>query len=109
MLLIEALCVKGVGILIFTIGVLIYIFSCFYIAKLNVNVRSHIKGKIVLEYISAIVFIALYIPYSFFFPTWLSEYLSVWERTSDITAIMILFGVVVSALAMLKAGRINAT
>ena len=71
--------------------------------------RGKIKGKIVLEYISAIVFIVLYIPYSFFFPAWLSEYLVVWERTSDITAIMIIFGVVVSALAMLKAGRINAT
>lgn len=72
-------------------------------------IRAQIKGKIVLEYIAALVFIALYIPYTFFFPTWLSEYLVVWERTSDITAIMILFGVVVSALAMLKAGRINAT
>lgn len=71
--------------------------------------RGKIKGKIVLEYIAAIAFIVLYIPYSFFFPAWLSEYLAVWERTSDITAIMIIFGVVVSALAMLKAGRINAT
>lgn len=72
-------------------------------------IRGKIKGKIVLEYVAAILFIALYIPYSFLFPTWLSEYLLVWERTSDITAIVILFGVVVSALAMFKAGRINAT
>ncbi|MEP2651401.1 MAG: hypothetical protein ABJH06_05330 [Paraglaciecola sp.] len=72
-------------------------------------IRGKIKGKIVLEYVAAIFFIVLYIPYSFFFPAWLSEYLVVWERTSDNTAIMIIFGVVVSSLAMLKAGRINAT
>ncbi|ATG79661.1 hypothetical protein [Pseudoalteromonas sp. 1_2015MBL_MicDiv] len=72
-------------------------------------IRAQIKGKIVLEYIAALIFIALYIPYSFFFPTWLSEYFVIWERTSDITAMMILFGVVVSALAIFKAGRLNAT
>lgn len=90
-------------------GLIIYFVSCLYIAKANVAVRSKIKGKIALEYIAWLVFIILYIPYSLFFPAWLSEYLVVWERTPNLTAAMIILGAVVSAIAMLKAGRVNAT
>jgi hypothetical protein len=98
-----------VGILIFAFGLIIYFFSCIYIAKVNVAVRNKIKGKVALEYIAWLVFIILYIPYSFFFPAWLSEYLMVWERTPNLTATMLGLGMVVSVLAMFKGGRINAT
>ena len=51
----------------------------------------------------------LYLPYSFFFPAWLSEYFAVWERTPNLTAFMLILGMVVSAIGLFKAGRINAT
>jgi len=104
-----ALCVIGVCIIFFTFGIIIYYFSCVYIAKANVAIRKNIRGKIFLEYIAWIIFIVLYLPYSFFFPAWLSEYLAVWERTPNSTTFMLFFGMVVSVIGMFKAGRINAT
>jgi len=90
-------------------GLSIYFLSCIYIAKANVAVRGKIKGKVILEYIAWLVFIILYIPYSIFFPAWLSEYLVVWERTPDLTAAMIILGCVASAIAIFKAGPVNVT
>lgn len=51
----------------------------------------------------------LYLPYSFFFPAWLSEYFSVRDRTPNLTTFMLVFGMVVSALAMFKPRRMYAT
>lgn len=90
-------------------GFIVYFLSCIYIAKANVTVRSKIKGKVVLEYIVWLAFIILYIPYSIFFPAWLSECLVVWERTPDLTAAMIILGCGVSAIAIFKAGPIHVT
>ena len=95
--------------LIFAIGIVLYVASCVYLAKLNVIVRRKILGKLVFEIVAWLLFIMIYIPYSFFFPAWLSESLALWQRTQNTTSAMILFGVVVSVFGMYKGGRINAT
>lgn len=95
--------------LAFTVGVVLYIVSCVWIAKLNVIVRRKVLGKSVLEYFAWLVFIVTYIPYSFFFPAWLGESLALWQRTQSTTLVMIFFGIVVSVFSFYKGGRVNAT
>ena len=95
--------------LIFTVGIVLYVASCLYIAKLNVVVRRKILGKLVFEYVAWLLFIIIYIPYSIFFPAWFSESLALWQRTPNTTAVMILFGVTVMVFGVYKGGRIDAT
>ena len=97
------------GFLIFTIGIVLYIASCIGIAKCNVIVRRKVFGNLVFEYVAWLLFIVIYIPYSIFFPAWLSESLALWHRTQNTTLAMIIFGTVVCVFGIYKAGRIDGT
>ncbi len=97
------------GILIFTAGMVLYIASCIYLAKLNARVRRKINGKLLFEYIAWLLFIVVYIPYSFYFPAWLSENMELWQRTPNTTIMMLFIGIAVSGFGLYKGGRINAT
>lgn len=96
-------------ILIFTVGMILYVASCIYLAKFNTRVRRKVNGTLLLEYIAWLLFIIVYIPYSFYFPAWLSESLAPWQRTSNTTTMMLFFGMAVSVFGLYKGGRINAT
>jgi hypothetical protein len=94
---------------IIIIGSIVYFSSCIYLAKINIQLRRKIRGKIPLEYLMWFVFIIIYIPYSFYFPAWLTEYFPIWQRTQNTTMIMLFIGMVVSVYCLFKAGRINET
>lgn len=94
--------------LVFIVGIILYIVTCIFIAKFNARVRIKLKGNIFFEYIAWILFIFIYIPYSFFFPAWLSESMELWQRTPDATMIMILFGAAISAIGIYKGEKISA-
>lgn len=96
-------------VLIFVLCMIFYITSCIFIAKANVLVRRKVLGNLAAEYVLWIVFIVIYIPYSFFFPAWLSEVLEIWRRTENTTILMLSIGMVVSILGLYKGGKVNAT
>ncbi len=100
---------RTMEILIFTAGIILYIASCVFIARLNVMVRLKISGNLIFKYVAWLVFVVIYIPYSFFFPAWLSESVALWQRTQNTTMAMLFFGMAVSIFGLYKGGRINAT
>lgn len=72
----------------------------FFFQDRNSKRATNTLNKNVIDYALFAGFICLQIPFSIFFPAWLSEKLEVVERTSDNTMYFLLFGCVVLAISM---------
>ena len=91
--------------IVIVIGMLLYLVSCILIVRLHLKLRLKASGKSLFEYMLWFAFIVIYLPFSFFFPAWLTEYFAVWERTSNSTMMMLFLGMVVSVVCLFKYGR----
>ena len=79
--------------------------------RLKVFVTNFAKRKtlrVLLEYGVFVLFILIEIPFSIFFPAWISEKLAVIERTPNTTASLIVFGCVVLAFSVWLGNRAEA-
>tara|TARA_B110000211_G_scaffold169736_1_gene191525 strand:- start:785 stop:1102 length:318 start_codon:yes stop_codon:yes gene_type:complete len=77
----------------------------FYLQGLNQKKRDGTFVKLMNSYLLFAFFVLISLPFTIFFPAWLSEKLEVVERTPDTTMYFILFGCFVLAIAIWK-GRI---
>jgi hypothetical protein len=93
--------------IVIVIGMMLYVVSCILIVRLHLKLRLKARGKLFFEYMLWFAFIVIYLPFSFFFPAWLTEYFAVWERTSTTTMTMLFLGVLVSASCLFKYGRVR--
>ena len=89
--------------------ILISIGACrvyFYLQCQNNQRRAGSFMKLISSYLLFAGFICLIIPFTIFFPSWLSEKLEFIDRTQNSTMYFILFGCVILIIALWK-GRIH--
>lgn len=100
---------------IFITLIIIYMLVSYFGVRIYFCFQNGLKdkknslSKLVFTYLIFFLFILVEIPFVIFFPAWISEKLDVFERTSETTMFLILFGVVVLIGAIWKgrASRAN--
>lgn len=91
--------------------IITYIFVCifgvkyyFYLQKQNLRTTSKFKKNIV-SYALFALFVCIEIQFAIFFPTWLNSKLMTFEKSSDSTMYLLLFGCLILGLSVWKARK----